>query len=433
MKRLYIAIAVGVLIISSSNAQYSNKKPPPPVTIDKYAPYTIRIAKINGPWNHTVYVDESIPMPPYYIPVHFLERAKRNGYNYICAEFVFQNSPDSLRDWNADGTLNGAVLKNKLKNVFKQVDEYGMQLIPYYSLGSCHARDYWKMADSTIHHNVYVCNDTIHQCPVFAPHEPLDDVFEILIDVIALAFSEAVPGKNLDFIHIGHDEPVAFASYPTLLIGQDTLDRNYIYTYGHNIQDGIEKLLANEIRRRVETVRSVCAERPYGFTTRTIIFADAWDPEHIGGDLWPVRWNYQLIDYVKTCGAINENDASAVKDDLVFMPWMYTTTHAGEDYDTYNTLSTYNDKDFDFIFAHAIVDRYIVTPEGKIYPTEFFTSHIKQLGEWINTHQLPEFREHAIGCAAVPWCWYKDPETHLAFFSLDYIAQQTWYYPSIMD
>lgn len=327
----------------------------------------------------------------YEIPDSFLQRAQRNGYNYVLAGFnIVPPHWDSLT-----GRPNNA-LRDGLDSAFKKVDRYGMKLIPLFQMGNMHTS--WVYANENIQWNKMTKpNDSMHQISPDAPGvNGLDFSFELLIEATAEGFDQANLPYKLDFIHLGHDEMLSPAAVGSGEIGfgecpLDSSALESIISATVSVEEAHHRVFADELRRRVNTINNVFTSTfPDSMPPKVMIFADMLDSNFLGG--WELdNW----IDGSTVSTARGLGDIS-LQNDLILMPWMYFNPHPwaiGQNYDTYETIKSFSDAGYKFIYTFGLSGSKLV----------WDTPTFNQLGQWYTHGLKPEFADAYFGYCSVHW------------------------------
>ena len=192
----------------------------------------------------------------------YLERAAKANYNYVSAEFHLDT------DKNNPGI---SAKKDELRKAFLRIHRYGMRMIPVIQLGSKWSLHWTAANNPNIQMNRYHDGNRSWGCPSFANHpEGIDASFEELLGIIKEAFEEADLPYDLEFIDLGHDEPVddgylLIGGVPDAVAGpEDTfaqIDRDFILArverYGDDVSTAFQTLVVDELYRRVTQVQRI--------------------------------------------------------------------------------------------------------------------------------------------------------------------------------
>jgi hypothetical protein len=343
----------------------------------------------------------------YSVHPEFLQRTKAAGYNYVQVELGLVGS-----DWDGRGGLSGSSLRTKMRDLFAQADAHGLRVIPEFQLGGQWA-SHWRVTNANITWNWNTSQSV--GTPTFAPDPSgIDASFSSLIRAIKDGFADAVANglsyKNLDFIHIGHDEPVDIQKdIGLLLIGRCNADTSVINTYRASpnnltLEQAFQRLYGDEVKRRVDAIASILP------TTKALAYADILDPSHNGAIAYATTYGPS----VTMANAVLSPGIQAVRNKLVVMPWVYDViAPTGRDYDTYKTFTHFKNAGLPFI-----------------YGMEAFSGNgtsFTQLGEFIGNANLPEFRAYANGFASMHWTpWKPGTAAPACYASLEYVSQ--WAY-----
>lgn len=369
------------------------------------------------------------------IPNEFLEYARKNGYNYLLAHGNNIMASSGASDWrnpvsphNVDGSYDMAWAKtpknislySKLKDLFQRADRYGLKVIPCFNMTSSHG-GHWVATNTKIKLNTGIDDaGNSYSIPVLIEDaEGMDKSFLSYLRVVKIAFFDAgVSYSQLDYIHIGHDEIVAKDN--KIIIGRwNTDEQNWIKNHGNN-DSAYYQLMASEVVRRVITIKSAFPG------TKTIIWADAWDPEWTGGYNISAWKNGGWINNLQTKKVTEQTELSTIKNDLVLMPWMYIPSPTpGDDYASDVTLQFFKDNGFKVIVGVALND-------FPGYPPE--ESRIMNK-EWVNISKDTRFKDVVIGCCCHTFWddgryWNSIPRP-IRFQILPEFAKEANFFPNI--
>jgi hypothetical protein len=397
------------------------------------------------------------------VPSSFLLRAKQNGYNYVLALL-----PYDARHWNTNGTVNSTFVSD-LTAAFTKADSYGMRLIPHFQQGNAHSSPglRWSVHQgispspiSDLLWNVVghgpcagpgrvVCEMHMpdsswawNYTQSFAPDPVGANAFDYTYKQLLVGIKSAFVASGLDslrYIHLGHDEPVGgwgldpnnpFDMTPgnlgdTLAIGNSTVDSAFIAARPHGTQAQTDTafcwLMANELERRVYHADSILAN----MGTKIMVWADAYDPQHQGGQPTPQLFNGHTV---YTSGVLKKI-SGPTKSKLILMPWMYPYSrfpgHSANDYNTDSTYAYFKANGFKFIYTHEIGDDCVFNDGVGGGNGERF----KQLSEYIGAAQQPIYRQSVLGYTSVHWC---TSPTSISFKSLEYHSHWALYQTAIL-
>ena len=357
------------------------------------------------------------------IPVGFLVRAKKAGYNYVLGEFLLHR-----------GNYSSMVeKKDDFKSAFKKVDAQGLRLIPLIQMGSSSA-EHWQWAKDNWNPKIEM--NRIHGKNKSGKHgnwgmpslaedmDGIDASFVELLEIIKQAHSEADVSYPLEFIHLGHDEP---AFYKHCLIGgvkgtysgeyviydddrsYSQADRNFInerISSGDSTSEAFQRLIVDELYRRIGQVHAV-----WGNKSRIMIYGDAWDPE-LNGAMEMETYTAEtaaMTPGIATLPGLAADQKETFRENVVMIPWNYdgNSTTGDKDYNAANTFSYLASNGFKFIYAHEIT-------KDNIYP--YPDERVAQANEYINESR--NYQVNCLGFAAVHWSDWENR----CYDSIEYLA-----------
>jgi hypothetical protein len=343
----------------------------------QFSPDSVRVAHIQ--W-------EGMDKP---IPREFLLAAKANGYNYVLCEYC-----PYWAEWNHSGTVTAARPTNfekRLTQHFQQVDSMGMRLIPNLTTCTPHADWFYGVCIDTliprqlVHQRLPPGNAAPrHESFVMSPDSTdaganrMNNAFDSLWTMVFNAFDKArlrLKYRNLDFVHLGYDENYyAWSGDPrghivplVGLCGSDTvwLKANGLRSADTRVQ--IQRLYAANVRKRVGHIVSIA--KKHDCMTKAIIWADMFDPDLYPPDVYSfknlfdpkLQGNDPAFNALGSLvvlkgglvGALAQPDMQAVKDNLIFAPWVYDTVGRGGRYVPENVLDTFASHGYKVLYACA--------------------------------------------------------------------------------
>jgi len=397
------------------------------------------------------------------IPNRFYERARANGFNYILAEFQLQDPA-----W-VGGRYYGNVnsrLRKQLKQEFLAADQNGLKLIPLFQTSDIHSGHWdevrndsiqWQTLPDTVPHWIPVSKWTWakKKVPTFAPDPSgvfgFDSSFNQLLNVIYTAFADArsssppLSYSNLDYIHIGADEPIIDfefnGTYKVLVMaGMCPRDRTWLTSVGlgqgSSSQAQVIALLASNIKRKVQMIRAAGLNR--GHTTTALYYADMLDPNLLGGghkDLCAFSNVFNTTSLattgIKTYSMSGSQYIQDIRDLSIAVQWNYEREYALKDYDTDSTFRYFKSKGLKFLHGNALA--------GENLPIS---------GDWL--HQFmeqavvgakPEYNNYVRGFVSFHWCsganvfnnaggWYNQAP---AYMTMEFLSHILWHNAALYD
>ncbi len=354
------------------------------------------------------------------VPVDFLAKAKKLGYNYLLYEM-------SVADY---GWPDG--LRSRLSSAFHEADAYGLRLIPLFQTGGIHAGHWRKISPlemqripSTLCTGseplIVSCSESNNHVPLFAPdsiqQNGFDRSFEQLINIIYQSFYTVVSDvhnplsySNLEYIHIGFDEPVhRWKDNPhdyLLMAGLCSADKHWIQKscQSSSMNSCILSLIADNLARKIDVIKKIASE--HSCSTKVIIYADILDPNHLGG----YDRLFTLNDFdtptklknIKTWRLIDREKLQRRKSHLVLMQWLYNHHYNQKDYNTQATFDLFSSRGYAMLYSCALADG-----DEKIS-----LSRAHQIKEVTELSQKPKYKRHILGYAAMhfsPHLWNANP------------------------
>jgi hypothetical protein len=276
------------------------------------------------------------------VPAGLIERAKYANYNYM---IVYLTPPVNMKNnW-----------RNVIRDEFINVNGKGIRMIPFIQLSSKWCDHWWlnvRQNYPAMQFNVHRVNASAVRYSTSMAADPpgtVNGTDQAISDALAeikagFDLAKAALGftYDLEYIHLGHDEPV---ENDWLLTGNEqnnisysSNDWNYIHdkwwNKGFTVEAAYRMLFADEIMRRVKSVRTII-----GASTKVMIAADLWDPQANGG-LFKTVWHsntkvgVRMVDAsqvnagqygigLATLPGLLPNDAAMVRSSLILCPWNY--------------------------------------------------------------------------------------------------------------
>lgn len=371
------------------------------------------------------------------IPNGFLDLAKEQNYTHVIAE-SFIDQLGTRETWQS-------AVQNKMKELFLQCDSKGLKLIPLFQTMDCHSQHWdrtsaaieWQNVPPSVLSEGKNHSKSMKRVPVFGPDSSgFDKQFTRLISAVLRGLADAINSprgmnyQNLDYIHLGFDEPVhrwnTFSNYDYILMaGLCEADIAWIESNvpgKMSTENKVVRLIGSSIRRKAETVIELAASA--GLTTNIMIYGDMFDPYLLGGYSENTNSSGRLYSFsdlrkpssenmvaVNTTSLINDPDFIAVKQDVVLIPWCYDSEFNGTEYKVSSTFDALNGK-VSFMFGYAIADQ-----GGQITSSRF-----NQLRELVTVAKDPAYTGSFIGFAAQHWVrsatrWNDAKETQNPTFS----------------
>jgi hypothetical protein len=340
----------------------------------QFTPDSIRIAHIQ--W-------EGKDKP---IPRQFLLSAKAYGYNYIMCEY----SP-YWAEWDHAGRITAprpTPFEKRLAQHLRQVDSAGLRLIPNFTTATKHADwSYGVCIDTLIprqlvHRKLPGATASDYSSFVLSPDSNnagarhMNKAFDSVWTMVFNALDLARPGmkhKNLDFVHLGFDEncycwpndPLAHIIPLAGLCQPDTAWLAARNLKGRGTELQLQRLYAATVEKRVRQIVSIA--KKHGCTTKTILWADMFDPDLYPPDVYSfknlfdgkLQGNDPAFDAqgslvkIRLVGTLRQPDMQAVRDDIIFCPWVYDTVGRGGRYVPGNVIDTFASCGFKVIFVCA--------------------------------------------------------------------------------
>jgi hypothetical protein len=380
----------------------------------------------------------------------YLERAARAQYNYLIAEFHLDSD---------ESNPGISAKKEEFRKAFLLAHEHGMRMIPKIQLGSKWSLHWTATNNPHIQMNRYHDGQRIWGCPSFA-YDPdgIDASFEELLTVIREAFIEANLPYDLEFIDLGHDEPVddgylLIGGVPDSVAGPEDsfaqIDREFILdrvnNHGDDVSTAFQTLVVNELFRRVGQV-----QRILGPETRILVYGDLWDPEANGGiekrtfltkeeeicydhaarkvacdsdemdrrAIEMVIQHSQMTPGIGSLPGLTDDQKTIFRNGVILRPWCYYDAWPfGGDPDgdgKYNAEASFSylaKHGFKFVFTSVHHEK----PSDKAY-TE---GELRAMTKYVKASRL--FRDSCYGYAAAPWeaRWQDPPDTLEIFDTLE--------------
>jgi hypothetical protein len=368
-----------------------------------------------------------------------------------------------LRDpaiWNNGRYVGGTTseLYKQLRDEFLAAGENGLKLIPLFQTGSATSGHWGNIRNTNIGWQelpVGIPGGISTDVTAFAPDPHgifgFDSSFNQLLGVVYSAFAGARAGglsyQNLDYIHVGGDEPirnnVSENRFYTLV---GLCNRGYDKVWlqqnvpSSSSQEQVVALLGIYIRKKVEMIRN--AGIRHGHTTTTLYYADMFDPGSLGNTSKLYSFNNlkatptaQSIVNIRTSGLASNANVQAVRNSLILMQWNYDQNNFYSDSARYNTLATFNHfkaNNLRFLHGNALAD------EGD----PIFYGRVKQLSNQVVVSAFPTFKNFALGFVSYHWCsdtanifsgkkgiFDQSP----AYRTMEFLSHQLYYNSAIYD
>lgn len=380
----------------------------------------------------------------------YLRRAAACRYNYVVAEF----------DLNTAKDVHGiGGKKEDFRRAFKRVHEYGMRMIPKLQLGSKWSLHWTAVGNDNIQMNVYHDGVRSWGCPSFAHDaDGIDASFEELLLVLKKAFEEAELPYGLDFIDLGHDEPVddgylLIGGIPDDLAGPEDrfaqADREFILNriedHGEDVSTAFQTLIVDELFRRVNQVQRILGE-----DTRILVYGDLWDPEANGGiekrtflseeeevcydkggravscrspeafrsSSRSLHVFSRMTPGIGTLPGLTEEQRQIFRKSVILRPWCYYDAWPfgavpGKDgyYDAEKTFGYFSDHGLKFVYTSVHYE--------KPSDSEYTEAELRAMKKYVRVSR--HFTDHCYGYAAAPWetRWQDPPGTPAIFNTLE--------------
>ncbi len=380
----------------------------------------------------------------------YLRRAAKAKYNYLLAEFHLDT------DKSNPGI---AAKKDEFRRAFLRVHQHGMRMIPKIQLGSKWSLHWTAANNPKIQMNVYHDGSGTWGCPSFA-YDPdgIDASFEELLRVLKEAFEEAKLPYELEFIDLGHDEPVddgylLIGGVPDQVSGpQDRfaqVDRDFIIGRMENHQEdvstAVQALVVDELSRRVTQVHRIIGEN-----TKILVYGDLWDPQANGGiekktfltakeevcydkggrevdcsapDVFRsstrVRAFYsKMTPGIASLPGLSAEQKAVFVDNVILRPWCYYDSWPfGGDPDGDGNYDA--EKSFSYFARHGL--KFIYTSVHHEHPADsaYTEGEFRAMTKFVRASRL--FRNNCLGYAAAPWNtrWQDPPDTAEIFDTLE--------------
>ena len=362
----------------------------------------------------------------YNIPATILDRAKKDGYNYVAVEL-----PLNPAYWNtAQGIVISDSLRIKLTAAFINVNNHGLRFIPMYQMMHGDAQE-WGVINANIANTSNTCwsiSDTKEvKCPSYSP-DPygvrlMDSTVKQLVTTIKAAFDSAHLSYPLEYIHIGHDELMVSYGSPRMLniATTSTADTAFVNSYGGDsagVQNGIQQLIANEINRRVSQITTISPG------TKVMIWADMFDPQFNGGTHW--QCNSDLF-YNGTPTTITTGGALSLienKDQLIFMPWDYLAAVSDPNRPNSNAqlaFEYFRNNNCHFVWTWSIV--WIDSMLDTSY-LSLWSINLAALNDYVKAGQLTANKNNSLGYCAAIWATPGDQQFSKLSRTLEYTVQK---------
>ena len=380
----------------------------------------------------------------------YLKRAAAAQYNYLLAEFHLDTN---------EANPGIRPKKEEFRKAFLKAHDFGLRMIPKIQLGSKWSLHWEAAGNPNIQMNVYHDASRAWGCPSFA-HDPdgIDASFEELLVVLKEAFDEAELPYELEFIDLGHDEPVDDGY---LLIGgvheihagpRDRfaqVDRDFIKkrmeSYQEDLSTAIQALVVDELFRRAEQVHRII-----GPETRILVYGDLWDPQANGGiekktfmavdeevcfdkdgrevdcteagvlrsSSRPRVLTSKMTPGIAELPGLSEEQKVVFRNSIVLRPWCYYDSwpfggdpDGNGSYDAENSFSYFSQHGLKFIYTSVHWER----PDD----TDYTEGEGRAMRKFVRASRL--FRQNCLGYAAAPWetRWQEPPATPPIFDTLE--------------
>lgn len=381
----------------------------------------------------------------------YMVRVKKANYNYIQAEF-------KINKYDSESGITSK--KTHFKNAFLRADKYGLRLIPLIQMGSKWSLSWSKINNDAIEMNIYQGKKRRWGCPSFAYDSlGIDKSFMTVLRIIKQAHRDAKLSYDLEFIHLGHDEPVdngylLIGGVPDHLAGlkdqYSKKDRDYILDRINNHKDDLstafQTLIINQLYRRINQVHKI-----FGNKTKVIIYGDLWDPQANGGlkkevfitkdkeicyDLKGdvVNCKSQQVKkrivkpqrglFVTMCPGIgflpglNNQEKEVFRKNIILQPWCYYDSwpHGGDpDGDgDYNT-----EKTFAYFTERGLMFNYVSVYKSKANNKKRTQIEYRAMKEYSITSK--KFQNKCVGFTVAPWSasWKSPPNTPKSMDTLE--------------
>jgi hypothetical protein len=330
-----------------------------------------------------------------------LDRIKKNDYNYAAVSFPFRNSNETVGDGDVYANLRADVC-----SLCIALNSRGIRFIPVISMSSRWALQ-WKTVqryeNPAIGMNTITSNDDIPVligkntiCQYADNHESVtlgsnswanepEGFDKSIIDVFTAirdGFADAKLPYSLEYVHIEHDEP-QFLNW--LLMGGvgaqcgnalpyrgnfargavSSADVAYIAAQlheGHTPQEAYQRLLADELYRRV-----VQADQVFGQSVKLLFYAESFDDQSWGGVPWRVSSGDSLtivMNGVIDLPGLTEERKYKVKERTVPVLWNYDGKIAfvndilgwlnRGDYNSDSAFKRFAARGYDFLYVGAL-------------------------------------------------------------------------------
>jgi hypothetical protein len=276
-----------------------------------------------------------VALVPADMPTGLLQRIRDNGYTHVIADLSLYGGTNALR--------------TSAKNAFLGANAYGLKFIPQIQTGSKWSM-HWTGIDATLPMNILSTTDDngrpiSYGCPSHASFAhssgtydmKMFNAFNSVMTALKQGFDDAkasgLPYPNMDYVSIGHDEPV---HGDRLLIGngntqfsqpdRDFISRN-LASFGNDTGKTYSALIANEVYTRITQIHSRFTNKP-----KVIISADMWDPQANGGnekDTYQSGIRIKLVPTnsvgqgIASLPGLNGTEQGVVRGSLVLAPWNY--------------------------------------------------------------------------------------------------------------
>lgn len=380
----------------------------------------------------------------------YLERAVRSNYNYLLAEF----------NLDSDGANPGIPgKKEEFRKAFIRAHQFGLRMIPKIQLGSKWSLHWMAVGNEKIQMNTYHDGQRRWGCPSFA-YDPdgIDASFEQLLTVLKEAFDEAGLPYELEFIDLGHDEPVddgylLIGGVPDEVAGESDafaqLDRDFIFdriqNHGESASTAFQTLLVDELYRRVKQVHRV-----FGTNTKILVYGDLWDPEANGGiekmtflkadeevcydkggsqvvctsvEVFRTSRRPSVVLARMTPGiallpGLSETEREVFRANVILRPWCYYDSWPfGGDPDGSGTYSA--ERTFRYFADHGLKFIYTSVHHERPADHEYTEGEYRAMTRYVKASRL--FPDSCYGYAAAPWetRWVDPPGTPKIFDTLE--------------